>query len=81
NDMRKYVKDGTVDGFELWDPAKLGELAARTAVAMVSGQITGKEGETFTAGAMGEYTIGKDGVISLGKPTVFTKDNIDQFDF
>ncbi|MGW0841979.1 rhamnose ABC transporter substrate-binding protein [Streptomyces sp. NPDC002787] len=81
NDMRKYVKDGTVEAFELWDPAKLGELAARTSVALVSGQITGKEGETFTAGDMGEYTIGKDGVISLGKPTVFNKDNIDKFNF
>ncbi len=67
--------------FELWDPAKLGELAARTAVALASGQITGQEGETFTAGAMGEYTIGKDGVINLGKPTVFNAENIDQFDF
>lgn len=81
NDMRKYVKNGTVEGFELWDPAKLGELAAYTAVALVSGQITGKEGETFKAGAMGEYTIGKDGVISLGKPTVFDAKNIDQFNF
>ncbi|WP_033308611.1 rhamnose ABC transporter substrate-binding protein [Streptomyces iakyrus] len=81
NDMRKYVKNGTVDAFELWDPAKLGELAARTAVALSSGQITGKEGETFTAGSMGEYTIGKDGVISLGKPTVFDAKNIDQFNF
>jgi rhamnose transport system substrate-binding protein len=81
NDMRKYVKNGTVEGFELWDPAKLGALAARTAVALVSGQITGKEGETFKAGDMGEYTIGKDGVISLGKPTVFDAKNIDQFNF
>jgi len=81
NDMRKYVKNGTVEAFELWDPAKLGELAARTAVALSSGQITGKEGETFEAGAMGEYTIGKNGVIDLGKPTVFTADNVDQFDF
>jgi rhamnose transport system substrate-binding protein len=81
NDMRKYVKNGTVEAFELWDPAKLGELAARTSVALVSGQITGQEGETFTAGDMGEYTIGKDGVINLGKPTVFNKDNIDDFDF
>ncbi|WP_405825037.1 rhamnose ABC transporter substrate-binding protein [Streptomyces sp. NBC_01390] len=81
NDMRKYVKNGTVEGFELWDPAKLGSLAAYTAVALASGQITGKEGETFKAGDMGEYTIGADGVISLGKPTVFTKDNIDQFNF
>ncbi|MGW0289142.1 rhamnose ABC transporter substrate-binding protein [Streptomyces tuirus] len=81
NDMRKYVKNGTVEAFELWDPAKLGELAARTAVALSSGQITGKEGETFKAGSMGDYTIGKDGVISLGKPTVFDAKNIDQFNF
>jgi rhamnose transport system substrate-binding protein len=81
NDMRKYVKNGTVEAFELWDPAKLGELAARTAVALASGQITGKEGETFKAGAMGSYTIGKDGVINLGKPTVFDAKNIDRFTF
>ncbi|MER6532845.1 rhamnose ABC transporter substrate-binding protein [Streptomyces sp900105755] len=80
NDMRQYVKNGTVEGFELWDPAKLGDLAARTAVALVSGQITGKEGETFKAGGT-TYTVGKDGVINLGKPTVFDAKNIDQFDF
>ncbi|GGY93550.1 rhamnose ABC transporter substrate-binding protein [Streptomyces olivaceoviridis] len=80
DDMRKYVKNGTVDAFELWDPAKLGDLAARTAVALASGQITGKEGETFKAGAT-TYTIGKDGVINLGKPTVFDAKNIDQFNF
>ncbi|MEV6942551.1 rhamnose ABC transporter substrate-binding protein [Streptomyces sp. NPDC051172] len=80
NDMRKYVKNGTVEGFELWDPSKLGDLAARTAVALASGQITGKEGETFKAGNT-TYTIGKDGVITLGKPTVFNAENIDQFNF
>ncbi|MEU6776819.1 rhamnose ABC transporter substrate-binding protein [Streptomyces sp. NPDC046759] len=80
NDMRKYVKNGTVKAFELWDPAKLGDLAARTAVALGSGQITGKEGETFKAGGT-TYTIGKDGVITLGKPTVFDASNIDQFSF
>ncbi|WP_327179336.1 rhamnose ABC transporter substrate-binding protein [Streptomyces sp. NBC_01335] len=81
NDMRAYVKNGTVEGFELWDPAKLGALAAHTAVALQSGQITGAEGETFKAGDLGSFTIGKDGVVSLGVPTVFTKDNIDQFQF
>ncbi|MEU0966177.1 rhamnose ABC transporter substrate-binding protein [Streptomyces sp. NPDC005917] len=80
NDMRQYVKNGTVDAFELWDPAKLGDLAARTAVALASGQITGKEGETFKAGDT-TYTIGKDGVINLGKPTVFDAKNIGQFNF
>ncbi|WP_416969028.1 rhamnose ABC transporter substrate-binding protein [Streptomyces sp. 4F14] len=80
NDMRNYVKNGTVEAFELWDPAKLGDLAARTAVALASGQITGKEGETFKAGAT-TYTIGANGVITLGKPTVFDAKNIDQFNF
>ncbi|POX48816.1 rhamnose ABC transporter substrate-binding protein [Streptomyces sp. Ru71] len=80
NDMRKYVKNGTVEAFELWDPAKLGDLAARAAVALASGQITGREGETFKAGST-TYTIGKDGVISLGKPTVFDARNIDQYHF
>lgn len=81
NDMRAYVKNGTVEAFELWDPAKLGALAAHTAVALESGQITGKEGETFKAGDLGSFTIGKDGVVSLGKPTVFDKANIDNFKF
>ncbi|MFE4256699.1 rhamnose ABC transporter substrate-binding protein [Streptomyces sp. NPDC056910] len=81
NDMRAYVKNGTVEAFELWDPATLGALAAHTAVALESGQITGKEGETFKAGDLGSFTIGKDGVVSLGKPTVFDKKNIDNFKF
>lgn len=55
-------------------------LAARTTVALASGQITGEEGETFTAGGTA-YTIDRDGVINLGKPTVFDAKNIDQFNF
>lgn len=81
NDMRKYVTNGTVEAFELWDPARLGALAAHTAVALKSGRITGRAGETFKAGDMGTFTLGKDGVINLGKPTVFDKKNIDDFDF
>lgn len=81
NQMREYVKDGTVSEFALWNPADIGYLAAYAGVALVSGQITGKEGETFTAGKLGEYTIGEDGEIVLGPPTVFDSTNIDDFDF
>jgi hypothetical protein len=42
---------------------------------------TGKEGEKFTAGKLGEYTIGAEGVVVLGPPTVFDASNIDQFNF
>lgn len=81
NQMRKYIKDGTLKQFSLWDPAKLGYLAAYSAAALASGQITGVQGEQFRAGDLGKYTIGKDGEIILGPPTVFDKSNIDKFDF
>jgi rhamnose transport system substrate-binding protein len=81
NDMRAYVTNGTVQSFELWDPAKLGALAAHTAIALCSGQISGAPGQTYTAGDMGTFTIGQDSTVVLGKPTVFTKDNIGRFNF
>ncbi|WP_328862626.1 rhamnose ABC transporter substrate-binding protein [Streptomyces sp. NBC_00306] len=81
NQMRKYVKDGTVEQFSLWDPKKLGRLGAYAAASLASGRITGAQGETFTAGDLGEYTIGKDGEVILGPPTVFDVKNIDEFDF
>jgi rhamnose transport system substrate-binding protein len=81
NQMRKFVKDGTVQAFELWDPSKLGYLAGYAAAALASGQINGKEGESFKAGTLGARTIGKDGEVLLGPPTVFDKTNIDKFNF
>ncbi|MEO3815817.1 rhamnose ABC transporter substrate-binding protein [Plantactinospora sp. B24E8] len=81
NQMRDFVKDGTVKSFALWNPADLGYLAAYAGAALASGIITGKEGEKFTAGKLGEYTVGPDGVVVLGPPTVFDSANIDQFNF
>ncbi len=81
NQMRKYVKDGTVAQFALWDPGQLGYLAYYTAAALVQGKITGKQGDTIDAGKLGKRTIGANGVVLLGPPTTFTKDNIDQFNF
>jgi rhamnose transport system substrate-binding protein len=81
NQMRKYVQDGTVQQFALWDPGKLGYLAYYAAAALVQGKITGKQGETFSAGTLGNYTIGANGVVLLGPPTVFDKNNISQFNF
>jgi len=81
NQMRKFVKDGTVDEFQLWVPKDVGYLAGQAAAALASGRITGKEGEKFKAGRLGEYTIGANGEIVLGPLTTFTAKNIDDFDF
>jgi rhamnose transport system substrate-binding protein len=81
NQMRKFVKDGTVEEFQLWVPKDVGYLAGQAAAALVSGRITGKEGEKFEAGRLGEYTIGANGEIVLGPLTTFNAENIDDFDF
>jgi len=81
NQLRKYVKDGTIEGFELWNPADLGYLAAYAAVNHASGTITGKRGQTFKAGKLGTYKIGAKSTVLLGPPFVFNKGNIDKFHF
>jgi rhamnose transport system substrate-binding protein len=77
--MKKYVADGTVQAFELWNPANLGYLAAYAAVNFASKKITGATGQSFTAGKLGKFTIGADHTILLGPPLVFTKANINNY--
>jgi rhamnose transport system substrate-binding protein len=81
NAMRKFVNDGSVKSFALWNPGDLGYLAAYAAKALVDGTITGKQGDTFTAGKLGKFTVGADNTVLLGKPYVFTKANIANFNF
>lgn len=81
NQMREYVEDGTVTAFALWNPGDLGYLAAYAAKALAEGTITGAEGDTFTAGELGEYTVGADASVLLGDPFVFNAENIADFDF
>jgi rhamnose transport system substrate-binding protein len=82
--MRKYIKDGTTQSFELWNPSDLGYLAGYAAASLASGTEL-KEGATFTSGKLNKtYTMAAgDGELSviLGPPTVFDKSNIDKFNF
>jgi rhamnose transport system substrate-binding protein len=77
--MKKYVEDGTVQSFELWNPANLGYLAAYAAVNFASKKITGASGQTLSGGKLGSFTIGADHTILLGPPLVFTKSNINNY--
>jgi rhamnose transport system substrate-binding protein len=81
DEMKKYVSDGTVTSFELWNPADLGYLAAYAAVNLASGKINGTAGQTFTAGKLGSFTVGADKTVLLGPPFVFSAANINQFNF
>jgi rhamnose transport system substrate-binding protein len=83
--MKKYVHNKTVTAFALWNPENLGYLAGYAVAALADGKITGKVGESFTAGKLGKYKIikGPDGrpQVILGPPFTFTIKNVDKFNF
>ena len=81
NQMRAYVKSGASPEFALWNVPNLGYLSIYALDAIASGKIKGNPGDTFTAGKLGSYTIASDGTVLLGPPTIFNKDNIDQFNY
>jgi rhamnose transport system substrate-binding protein len=81
NEMRPFVKDGTVTAFALWDPAQLGYVAAFAGKALADGTITGATGDTFDAGDLGTKEVLDGGIVIVGPPTVFDADNIDDYDF
>ena len=79
NDMKKFVRNGTVKSVVLWNTVDLGYLTIHVAEALVRGEL--KAGATsLNAGRLGEKKIVGDNVL-LGDVMVFTKDNIEQFDF
>jgi rhamnose transport system substrate-binding protein len=81
DEMKAYVSDGVAPAFILWNPANLGFLAAYAAVNLASKKITNAQGQTFTAGKLGKFTIGADHTVLLGPPTVFNSSNINNFNF
>ena len=79
NNMKEYVKDGTVKSVVLWSTVDLGWLTVHAAEALATGKL--KPGAAaLPAGRLGEKAIEGDHIL-LGGKLVFTKDNIDQYDF
>jgi len=79
NSMRSYVKDGTVKSVVLWNTKDLGYLTIFAARALMDGTLT-SGATSFTAGRLGARPVAGDHLL-LNNLLVFTKDNIDQFDF
>lgn len=79
SENRRYVHDGVTESVMLWNTADLGYLTIYAADALAKDQL--KPGATsFKAGALGTFEIKGDNIL-LGKPVIFNKSNIDQFDF
>lgn len=80
NQMRSYIKNGTVTAFQLWDPAEMGYAAVHLVKAIRDG-FTPAPGATYSAGKLGDRTFLGDNVLIAGPLTTFTADNIDDFNF
>lgn len=78
---KPYVKSGTVKKFVLWNPVDLGYLTVHVANRQVNGNMPSKKGATFEAGRLGEVEMIAPDVVLLGPPLVFTKENIDKYNF
>src|SRR5947208_9407290 len=93
NDMKEFVKRGTVKTVVLWNPIDLGYLAVYVAQASLAGSLKDNATQAkVPAGRLGtrDAVASLEGitakgpltlknVIVLGNPFRFTKDNIDQF--
>src|SRR6185436_4577155 len=79
NENRRYVKEGVTDSVILWKVQDLGYLTIHVAKSVAEGKL--KPGATaYQGGRAGTVEIQGDNIL-LGKPFIFNKSNIDQFDF
>lgn len=95
NQMREFVKRGTVKTIVMWNPVDLGYLAVYAAQASLAGTLddsatqgklpAGRLGTRDAVASLEDITakgpLTLKNVIVLGDPFLFTKDNIDQFNF
>ncbi len=79
NLCKKYVHDGVVQAVVLWNTRDLGYLSVYTSTLLAQNKLQAGAA-SFEAGRLGRIEIRGSEVI-LGKPVIFNKSNIDQFNF
>jgi ABC-type sugar transport system substrate-binding protein len=80
NDMKPFVNADCVKSVVLWNPVDLGYAAVYVMRAVVDG--TFKPGDTeVEAGRLGTLQVVNGSEVLLGPPFVYTKENINDFDF
>jgi rhamnose transport system substrate-binding protein len=82
-EMVSYTLNGCAPEFALWSFVDLGYLTYYTTYLLATGQITAEEGQSFSAGRMGDYTIEKDPTrenglrVLMGPFTVYNAENVE----
>ena len=81
NQMRRFIKNGTVKAFALWSPFDQGYVAAHIGHAIAAGKVKPTPGSKFTAGTLGERELRDKSIVITGPPVTFTAENIDKVQF
>ena len=79
SNMKQFVHNGTVKTVVLWNTVDLGYLTLYAAEALAKDKVQ-PGAVSLPAGRLGDKTIEGDNVI-LGDIMLFTRENIDQYDF
>jgi rhamnose transport system substrate-binding protein len=81
--LAEYLDSGACPYMFLWNPSDLGYVSAFTSMALAHNQITGKLGDSFSAGRLGQYRVvtADDGgtEVLLGPPFKFDRSNINEW--
>jgi ABC-type sugar transport system substrate-binding protein len=80
NAMKPYVAKDCVTSVVLWNPVDLGYAALQVLRSVADGTLQ-PGATTVKAGKLGELPVVNGSEILLGPPFVFTKANINDFDF
>ena len=80
NTAREYIHSGAMPYSVLWNPSDLGYLTVWVAHHLLNG---GEITETMEVPGLSDPVtyLPEDNIILLGPPTVFTAENVDDFDF
>lgn len=81
NQMRRFIKNGTVEAFALWDPSNVGYVSGYLGTRLALKEFEATAGTTFDTPAFGEFEMGPDAVVVAGPPLIFTEENIDDYEF
>ncbi len=79
SEMERYVKNGVVKSFAIWNPIDLGYSAVMAASQLVSGKISGKAGDRVSLGRVGNVTLDANGEAAMASPFGFDAKNVAKF--
>ena len=78
--IKQYIETGNVQDI-WWNVTDLGYLSYYAAQALAQCKVDPTTGATLDAGRLKTFTVGENGEVILGKSTVVTPANVDQFAF